>query len=213
MDTWPYWHEPSLRSSSTLGGSESGPFGPSLVTLLIDWIVIESGHSWLHIMSLSHIEVLSEVLISAPPICMNHACLLISSDLMEVRVSNVVLLSISWESSIRMWSGIPLVDLTNVPFPLGDHWLFLLFGKEIQNEWLIEVPDEENVYNSDSILITESCDFPEGISKWIFEESCDILEGSPFLGHVSWLSSFGDELCEITIGLFDKSSINWLTSS
>ena len=159
-------------------------------------------------MSLSHIEVLSEVLISAPPICMDHACFLVSSDLMEVRVSNVVLLSIGWESSIRVVWTIELVDLTNVPFPLVDHLLFLVSSEEIQDERLIEMPDEENVYNSDSILTTESCDFPEGISEWILEESCDIFKGSPLLGHISWLSSFSDEFCEITISFFDESSIN-----
>ena len=122
-------------------------------------------------MSLSHVEVLSEVLVSAPPVGVDHADSLISSDLMEVRVSDVVLLSISWESSIRMWWGIPLVYFTNVPFPLGNHGLFLLFSEKIENKGLIKMPEEENIYNSDSILITESCDFPEGISKWILEES------------------------------------------
>ena len=54
-------------------------------------------------MSLSHVEVLSEVLVSAPPVGVDHADSLISSNLMEVGVSNVVLLSIRWESSVGMW--------------------------------------------------------------------------------------------------------------
>jgi len=84
--------------------------------------------------SLSHIEVLSEVLVSAPPIGVNHACLLISSDLMEVRVSDIVLLSVSWVSSIRMRWPVNLGDFTNVPFPLVNHSLLLLLGEEIENE-------------------------------------------------------------------------------
>ena len=51
-------------------------------------------------MSFSHVEVLSEVLVSAPPVGVDHRNSLVSSNLMEVGVSNVILLSVSWESSI-----------------------------------------------------------------------------------------------------------------
>ena len=66
--------------------------------------MVESTESWLNVMSLSHIEVLSEILISAPPISVDHADSLISSNLMEVGVSNIVLLVISWHSSITVRS-------------------------------------------------------------------------------------------------------------
>ena len=46
--------------------------------------MIESRPSWLNTMSLSHVEILSEVLISAPPVGVDHADLLVLSDLMEV---------------------------------------------------------------------------------------------------------------------------------
>ena len=85
-------------------------------------------------MSLSHVEVLSEVLVSAPPVGMDHADSLISSNLMEVGVSNIVLLSIRWESSIGMWGIVVLVDFSDVPLPLGDHALLLLLGQEIEHE-------------------------------------------------------------------------------
>ena len=64
--------------------------------------MIESRHRWFDVMSLSHIEVLSEALISAPPVGVDHAHSLISPDLMEVRVSNIILLSIDWETSITV---------------------------------------------------------------------------------------------------------------
>jgi hypothetical protein len=56
----------------------------------------------------------------------DHADSLVSSDLMEVRVSDIVLLSICWESSVGVWAIVVLVDLSNMPFPLSDHALFLL---------------------------------------------------------------------------------------
>jgi|TARA_B110001450_G_scaffold230609_1_gene231981 hypothetical protein len=69
------------------------------------------------------------------------------------------------------------------------------------------VPDQENVDNSDSVLVSEGSDFPEGITEWVLEESGDVLECSPFLSHVSWLLGSSDELSEITIGLLSEGSI------
>ena len=64
-------------------------------SLLMDGLVVEAAHCWLDIVPLSHLEVLSEVLVSAPPVSMNRTDSLISLHLMEVRVANVVLLAIS----------------------------------------------------------------------------------------------------------------------
>ena len=62
--------------------------------------MVESTHGWLHVVSLSHLEVLTEVLVSAPPVGMDHGHSLVSSDLMEVGVTHIVLLSIDWEPSV-----------------------------------------------------------------------------------------------------------------
>ncbi len=45
-------------------------------------------------MSLSHVEVLSEVLISAPPVGVDHGGLLVLANLMEVGVSHIVLIKL-----------------------------------------------------------------------------------------------------------------------
>jgi hypothetical protein len=156
--------------------------------------------------SLSHVEVLSEVLVSAPPVSVDHADSLVSSDLMEVRVSDIVLLSICWESSVGMWAIVVLVDLSNMPFPLSDHAFFLLLGKEEQNKRLVQVPDKENVNDSNSVLVGKGSNFPEGITEWVLEESGDVLECSPFLSHISWLLGFSNEFSEITIGLLGEGS-------
>ena len=51
-------------------------------------------------MALTHLEVFSKVLITAPPIRVDHTKTLVTSDLMEVGVSNIVLLAINWETTI-----------------------------------------------------------------------------------------------------------------
>ena len=96
--------------------------------------MVETGEGWSDIVSLSHIEVLSEVLVSAPPIEMDHANSLVSSHLMEVGVSNVVLLTISWQTPVRVRVIVVLIVLTNMPSPLVHHTFLLHFGEEIEDE-------------------------------------------------------------------------------
>ena len=96
--------------------------------------MLESGEAWLDSVFLSHVEVLSEVLISAPPVGVDHADSLVSSNLMEVRVSDIVLLSIGWESSVGVRAIVVLVNLSNMPFPLGNHTFFLLLGEQEEDE-------------------------------------------------------------------------------
>jgi len=93
--------------------------------------MIESTDCWCDIVSLSHFEILSEVLVSAPPVSVDHRDSLVSSDLMEVGISHIVLFVISWHSSVRVWRIVMLVDLSNVPLPLGDHRFLLFLSDEI----------------------------------------------------------------------------------
>lgn len=76
-------------------------------------------------MLLSHLEVLSEVLVSAPPVSVDHVQLLLSADLMEVGVSHVVLLSVNGESAVVVLGRVHLVDLSNRVAPLLAHSLLL----------------------------------------------------------------------------------------
>ena len=68
------------------------------------------------------------------------------------------------------------------------------------------MPDEEDVYDSNSVLVVKTSHLPESVSKWILEESGNVFEGSPFLCHISGFSSFSDEFCKIAISLLGKSS-------
>ena len=194
-------------SSRLLRSSEGGPFGVSLLGLFIKSLVVETGERWLHTVSLSHVEVLSKVLVSAPPVGVDHADLLIFPNLMEVRISNVVLLSISWEPSILMISVVEFVGFTNVPFPVGDHTLFLLLGEEIENEGLVQVEDKQDPENSDSILISQIGELPEGVAEWVLEETSNVFEGSPFLCHISSLLGFSNHLAEVTVCFLSESSV------
>ena len=88
----------NMCSSGLSGGSEVSPVLVLLSGLGEDFVVVEAADCWSDSVSLSHLEVLSEVLVSAPPVGVNELGLLVSSHLMEVRVSNVVLLPVSWHS-------------------------------------------------------------------------------------------------------------------
>ncbi len=47
-------------------------------------------------------------------------------------------------------------------------------------------------------------DFPIDIGEGVLKESCDVLEGSPFLGHVSRLPCRKKELIEVSISLLSQ---------
>ena len=76
---------------------------------------------------LSHFEVLSEVLISTPPVSPDHAQSLVSPDLVEVGVSNVVLLSVNRESSVSVRSPIHFVYFSQSVSPVLNHSFLLYF--------------------------------------------------------------------------------------
>ena len=70
--------------------------------------------------------------------------------------------------------------------------------------------DQENPYEPDSVLRMKGLHFPVSIGEGVFEESCNVLESSPFLSHVSRFSSSLNEFSKISICFLGKSS-KWLT--
>lgn len=78
----------------------------------------------------------------------------------------------------------------------------------VKKERLIEMPDEKEPNESDSVLRVKRVDLPEYIAEWVLEETSDVLKSSPFLGHVSGLSSCVHELAEVSISLLGQSSID-----
>ena len=94
----------------------------------IDLLVVETGESRSDSVALSHLEVLSEVLITAPPVGPDHVQTLVTAGLMEVGVTNVVLLSVNRESAVSVRSSVLLADLTKSVAPVLDH-AFLLYWR------------------------------------------------------------------------------------
>ena len=179
----------------------------ALGDFVVDLLVVESFVAGADVVTLAHLEVFTEVLVAAPPVGVDHADLLIFPNLMEVRVSDIVLLSISWESSILMISIVIPVGFTNVPFPVSDHALFLLLGEEVENERLVEVEDQQDPENSNSILIGQIGKLPEGVAESVLEESGNVFECSPFLGHISSLLGFSNHFAEVTVCFLGEGSV------
>lgn len=88
--------------------------------------MVETGESGSDTVALSHLEVLSEVLVTAPPVGPDHIESLVSADLMEVGVADVVLLSVSGESAVSVRSTVSLVGLSEAVAPVFNH-AFLLY--------------------------------------------------------------------------------------
>jgi hypothetical protein len=54
---------------------------------------------------------------------------------------------------------------------------------------------------------------PVHVGEGVLEESSDVLERSPLLGHITGLSSGNHKLVEVTVGLLSESSIVEMSTS
>ncbi len=95
----------------------------------VDLLVVEPGESGLDAVALSHLEVLPEVLVAAPPVGPDHIEALVAAGLMEVGVADVVLLSVDGESAVSVAGTVLLADLAQAVAPVLDH-AFLLYRRE-----------------------------------------------------------------------------------
>lgn len=96
--------------------------------------MLETGVRRANIVLLSHLEVLPEVLVSAPPVGVDHTETLVSANLMEVSVADIVLMSIGRHTSVRVSLVMLVVGFSNVPSPFGSHVLFLVFADNVEEE-------------------------------------------------------------------------------
>ncbi len=67
-----------------LGVAHSSDACVLLCDVVVDFFVIESREGGSDVVLLAHFEVFAEVLVSTPPISINHAKSLVTSDLMDV---------------------------------------------------------------------------------------------------------------------------------
>lgn len=74
------------------------------------------------------------------------------------------------------------------------------------------MPNGQHPYESDPVLSVEGINLPEDVAEWVLEEPSNVLESSPFLGHISGLSCCVHELAIIAIGFLGKCSLVRLSS-
>lgn len=122
------------RSLSFLGMTHSSDLRVLLGNIVIELPVLEISIGRTDVVLLSHLEVLAEVLVSAPPVSVDHTETFVSADLMEVSVADIVLMSISRHTSVGVSLVVLVVGFSDVPSPFGSHVLFLVFADDIEEE-------------------------------------------------------------------------------
>ena len=168
--------------------------------------MVEAGERGADAVLLAHLEVLSEVLVTAPPVELDHTDSLVASDLMEVRVTQVVLVTVSRHTAVTVGAIVGLVQLTNAVSPVLNHLLLVVLHEHPEQEGLVQVEHEEHPGKSDAVLGVEGLNFPVHVSHGVLHEAGNVLEGSPSLSIVSGLLGGVDELAEVTVGLLGQSS-------
>ena len=173
-------------------------------SLSVELFVSEAGLGWPDVVLLSHLEVLSEGLVTAPPVEVDHANALVPPNLMGVGVTNVVLDTVDWESSVSVAIGVELVGLSNAVSPVLNHSLLPVLLTGVEHEGAEQVEASQEVDPPESVLSVEDVSLPVGVADWVLVEARDILEGSPSLGIVSWLVGLVHKLSEVAIRLLGK---------
>ena len=199
-----------MRSESSAGSSSLRELPVLLLDVGVDLLVVEAGERGSDAVALSHLEVLSEVLVAAPPVGPDHVQALVAADLVEVRVANIVLLAVNREAAIAVRCAMSLVCLTEAVAPGCNHIFFLGLDDHVQQEGLIQVPNEAAPDKSYTVRLDQGADLPEDVSEWILSRASDVLECTPFLSLVSWLLHVINELSKVAISLLCKSSLNKL---
>lgn len=96
-----------------------------LLDVGVDLLVVETRERGSDAVALSHLEVLSEVLIAAPPVGPDHIEALVAAGLMEVGIADVILLSVDGEAAVSVACTVLLAHLTESVAPVLNH-AFLL---------------------------------------------------------------------------------------
>ena len=168
--------------------------------LFEDLLVIEARKSGFNVVLLTHLEVFAEVLVSAPPVGMDHIEAFASLDLMEVGITKVVLDLVSWHSPVTVAHRVRPVCLTDSVPPVLKHLFLLVLYQDPEKEGLVEMEDQNCIHEAETVLIVEWLNLPVSVSDWILEEASDVFEGPPFLWIVSWLFRCVDEFGQVSIG-------------
>ena len=96
--------------------------------------MVEARKTWFDVVSLSHFKVFAEVLVSAPPVEVDHAEALASQSLMEVRVAHVVLDLVDGHSSVFVTGVVVSVCLATFILPVLNHLLLFVLHQDPEQE-------------------------------------------------------------------------------
>ena len=173
---------------------------------LENFLVSKATFSGLDVLLFAHLEVLAEVLVTAPPVHVDHIEALGTANLMEVGISHIVLDTIDWHPSVTIQGAVSLIDLTDSPAPVVAHLLLLVLHHDVEKEAAPQVEDDEAPDEAHAVLIMKAFSLPVGIAEWVFEEAGDVLERSPFLRVVTGLLGLVYELSKVTISVLSESS-------
>ena len=166
----------------------------------------EATLSWLEVLLLAHFEVLAEVLVTAPPVQMDHAEALATANLMEVGISHVVLDTIHRHPSVTVQGAVGLVDLADAVPPVVNHLLLLVLHHDVKEEAAPQVEDDQAPDEAHAVLSMETLTLPVHVPKRVLKEAGDILERSPFLRIVTGLLGLVHELSKVAISVLGQSS-------
>ena len=161
--------------------------------VIIMLIIRKACKRWLDSVLLSHLKVLSKVLISRPPWKMHLRRLLISSHLMKVRIAHIIFLHILRHSILNRDSCKHIWKSSCCSSIILDHFSLLATALYNKHQSIVHMVEKYEINNANSILLKERLCFPISISKRIAMESNDVFECSPPL---SVISGFFRHLCE-----------------
>ena len=150
-------------------------------------------------MLLAHLEIFAEVLVTTPPVKMNHGDSLVPQTLMEVRVPDVVLFTVSGHTTISDSKRVFAVGLSQMPSPVLDHLLLLVLDHNIEEERLVQMEGKGHPHETDSVGLVERVHLPVGVGERVLEETGDVLERSPLLGLITGFLRVSDKLHEVTV--------------
>ena len=190
-----------------MGCTHLGDFKILGGSFLENGLVSEAGQSGSHVVLLAHLEVLAEVLVTAPPVQVDHIEALVTSNLMEVSIPDVVLDTIGWESPVTVQVAVSLVVLADSEAPMLHHSLLLVLDHNVEQEAAPAVEDDHAPEESNTILSVERLDLPVSIAEGVLEEASNVFECSPSLGLVSGLFGVVYELAEVSISVLSQRSV------
>ena len=173
---------------------------------LEDFLVSEATFGGLDVLLLAHFEVLAEVLVTAPPVEMDHADSLVTANLMEVRVPNIVLDPIGGESAITIELTVSLVSLANSVAPVLNQLLLLVLDHHVEEEAAPKVEDDEAPHDTNTVLGKEWVHLPVDVTERVLHKASDVLESSPSLCFIAGFLCAVDELAEVAISVLGQRS-------